>query len=500
MAGQETGKFRAARIPLDYYKRSDRITRWRWRLVVLALLAAGGFAAATLARGQRGSALVSRGPVAAVHAAWDDNCNACHTSFQPLSGENWLKPVLGGAHANDAKCTTCHAGTTHHAAIKPGDEADCAACHHEHRGRDASLVRVADSDCTRCHGDLAAHDQKSKPEYAAAVTRFDKDHHPDFVPKSDPGKLIFNHKRHMTAGLDCGFTPAKITDAAARKDYAENQDHLVQLDCASCHRTDTTDRAGKDGASGAFPPRSPGAYMLPVRYEAQCAACHPLTVERTNPEDKGSGLFAVPHGLQPKAIHDYLEGHYLTEYLKGNTKLFERPVAVRPFPGKLPPEETEQAGKVVKEKVSAAKKVLYSKNTCLECHHGDPDTGVPETIVAPGVPDVWFKHAGFDHSAHRAVSCQECHAQAYPRADKASTTSADVLIPGRDSCLLCHTPAATASGGARSDCVECHRYHNGDAPLAGVGAAARGVSDPLDMHSFLRGGRSTRHPREPTNP
>jgi hypothetical protein len=506
MPPQETGKFRATRIPLDYYKRPDLLSRWKGRFVVLALVAAiGGVSAASLLRSDQGAAFVSRGPVAAVHATWDDNCEACHTSFRPISGEAWLGHALTPGPGSSAKCTTCHAGPPHHAAEKPGDVADCAACHHEHRGRDTSLVRVADDDCTRCHANLAAHTQKSQPEFAAAVTRFDEDHHPEFkLAAPGPGNLKFNHKQHLAAGLDCKFTLAQI-DPTARSWFATQQaepqpNALVQLSCESCHRLDRQDLPKVQGQPGSplqrslVPPRNAGAYFLPISYEGQCAACHPLTIERKNPDDPRSGHLAVPHRLQPQDLRDYLVGHYTAAYLEGNVKLFEQVVTVRRFPGKLPAEETEPARKLIEKKVnSVMEDVLFNRKTCLECHYGEGEAGkvVPRTILPTDVPVVWFPHARFDHTAHRAVSCAACHALAEAKEDRPPEHKVDMQIPGRDTCVQCHAPAAAGSGGARFDCAECHRYHNGDAPLQGVGAAARGVPDDrtMDMHQFLRGGR-----------
>ena len=67
-------------------------------------------------------------------------------------------------------------------------------------------------------------------------------------------------------------------------------------------------------------------------------------------------------------------------------------------------------------------------------------------------------------------------------------------IPGIDNCRQCHAPASVNAnseprGGVRFDCVECHRYHNGERPLQGLGAAQR---DPpparrLGTGEFLRG-------------
>jgi len=66
--------------------------------------------------------------------------------------------------------------------------------------------------------------------------------------------------------------------------------------------------------------------------------------------------------------------------------------------------------------------------------------------------------------------------------------------PRIDNCVQCHAPqsvkAGVVHGGARADCVECHRYHNGEHALQGIGAAARGVPEAqrLDLRQFLSGG------------
>jgi predicted CXXCH cytochrome family protein len=71
-------------------------------------------------------------------------------------------------------------------------------------------------------------------------------------------------------------------------------------------------------------------------------------------------------------------------------------------------------------------------------------------VVPPRIPARWLPHSRFDHGAHRPVACTECHAAA------TSTETRDVLLPRVETCRECHLP----EGGARSGCVECHRYHD----------------------------------------
>src|SRR5207248_7753725 len=98
------------------------------------------------------------------------------------------------------KCIHCHAGRVHHR--NQLDDRSCACCHRDHQGRDHSLVRIPDSDCTSCHADLGNHIQRGPVSLAVNehVTRFAEVPHPAFRSiKTDPGKLKFNHKLHLTA-------------------------------------------------------------------------------------------------------------------------------------------------------------------------------------------------------------------------------------------------------------------------------------------------------------
>jgi hypothetical protein len=144
---------------------------------------------------------------------------------------------------------------------------------------------------------------------------------------------------------------------------------------------------------------------------------------------------------------------------------------VRPIPGKQSDGEMEAAHQHIREQAEAAAKVLFKdKKTCGECHFykGKADQIVPDRIEPTNVPTIWLPHAKFSHIAHRAVQCESCHEGA-----NGSTTSADVLLPGIETCVQCHAPPTRQRGGARFECTECHRYHHGDTPLRGIGTEQR---------------------------
>lgn len=549
MAEEGNTTLRAFHIKLDYFKKVDPLQRWKLRLSGLAALVCAAWLIWGMMAGDAGQLRYSRGPVASAHATWDAQCAACHTPFKPLVSSG--AAALLRQERDDSRCGNCHAGPTHHAVTREGTESGCGDCHREHRGRDASLVRLEDRDCTRCHNDLAASMKEDAPAtFANSVTRFAAGAHPGFrvwdpVHKrrvdsseaTDATRLRFNHKLHLTAGMalagatpnpraNMPFTLDKIADAADRERYRKkgqapqaDNGNLVQLDCASCHQLDGTDvrlnldRLQELPLSPLMPARAPGSHMLPITYENQCRACHPLTLSNA----PGAQAITVPHRLQPDAVRLFLQRSFVARFLTGQPEaLLDTIVPRRPVPGKGGEEDRSAVEKSklraqMERHVYDAERLLYlGKNTCGECHHfANADGSVIEKgmltadrikvgaapgfrIEATAVRDIWFEHARFDHAAHRAVECRACHERAYADVPAASTRSDDVLVPGIANCLECHRSTTGwwgggNSGGARADCTECHRYHHGDAPRAGLGADQRGARQRMPLKDFRTG-------------
>jgi hypothetical protein len=298
--------------------------------------------------------------------------------------------------------------------------------------------------------------------FQSDVSSFSVATHPQFRSiKADPGMLKFNHRLHLSAGITLaeeaasgdrattggalmtlGKIPEPIRKRYQDQQVAKDDAAPVQLQCASCHQPDV-------GA------RNAGAYMLPIRYENQCQACHPLTIERKLADDPKAGYLTIPHRLNPLEIRELLENHYTAQVARGQVGLLEKGV-VRPLPGKLPGVLDATLRGLIDKKVEHAERDLYlGKRLCAECHYvagKAPDL----QIVPTKVPTAWFRHANFNHAPHRAVRCAECHGQA-----EISTNHKDVLISDRDTCIQCHVPTTKNGGaGARFDCTECHSYHN----------------------------------------
>lgn len=508
----DLNKPRHLSLPLDYFKGGNRVHRWKARLGwgVFAFTLGGLLLHWLGSREPHFGA--SPGPVASPHQAWDQTCSACHEPFQVTSSHSWAPP--GMEHATGQSCQSCHAGPAHHVGQTP--ELNCAACHREHQGRDFSLVKMADSHCTQCHVNLADHGGKGKFE---KVSAFAKASHPDFRSiASDPGKIQFNHALHMTPGMavrgegGLGGATMRLKDLPEpyRERYSAMQserspDAPVTLSCRSCHQLEASDfKLSREQASDtgllAASVRSPGAYFQPIGYENQCKACHPLSVSDPTGDKKKS--LTVPHRKQPSELRRWLDDYFTAQAARGIPG-FEETKITRPLPGKKFESPIEpKIKKVVDANVARAVRELYDaplKKNCRLCHTMDEKN---DYAVAPSsIPQVWFEHARFDHMAHRAVDCRECHAKAYGMTTDgkvsadASQVSRDVLVPSMDNCVQCHAAAATRrengvshlAGGVRHDCVLCHQYHHGAQPRAGRGAEARGAGSSRWIQQFLKG-------------
>jgi len=477
-------KTRVARIPLTYYYKNDPVDKTKIALTVVAILGFGAWAAFGLVADPKQH---SPGPVASVHAMWNTQCAACHKDFEPTSGDSFA--LFGGPSRHGiVQCTQCHAGGAHHANLKTTEQA-CASCHREHRGLDAKLTQVADANCTSCHRELTSHvvdasKLATQKAFVATTIRSFVDGHPEFrsLAEPDPGRLKFSHARHMALGQKLATndkerakTLADLPEADRPRYevWAGGADKVIQLQCVSCHESD----------SSAGAPPTAGDYMRPVNFERHCAACH----QQTYAAVADAALETMPHGLAPAQMLKAVKGEILERFLERNAKQVgtaKQPAAAEAdpfgFPGKSKKEETAETAAYLAQHLPQAERML--RDRCLQCHSfpaGSKPSPLESSLVPTEVPSVWLKHASFDHRAHRAMSCLDCHAQA-GAAWKSGTPTLDheqVMIAGYDSCVKCHTPqVAGGTAGARFDCIACHRYHGADKPAGFYDRSFPGLS------------------------
>jgi hypothetical protein len=486
----------------DYFRRPRR--PWAWVRVVLAAVAITGAALALTIDWPRA---YQAGPLSDPHAFLADNCAACHTSAFVTAGR-----LLPG-HENDRAvpdeaCRKCHQAGVHHFAQKrfvgpvgrDGSQSasDCAGCHREHVGG-ASIARLPDMRCTDCHGNLEAAEDK-KPQFESRITSFDGDH-PEFgawrgKPLADPGTLKFNHKVHLELAKNADFA---LSDR--NRWMAGALQRLVDQSCTACHEPDGERR-----------------YMRPINYDRHCGECHPLTVP-------GEPLPRLHHP-GPGESAETVRAELLDRFWKQIAG--QKPAApVAPTESErpavlgrsLPPLSAEEKAKVQKMARDAESHLFdpaggdvlailerpqfHMQSGCAYCHEeqttaatrrdglplykspnirdrwkdatsvlqgGMPfptDRGPPEkrTPNEQAVHDRWFPYSRFSHESHRLLTCVQCHQTPDGKPADESTKTADVLMPNKAICVTCHNRSTT---GVRSDCLECHLYHDRAAEPRGL--------------------------------
>jgi hypothetical protein len=151
-----------------------------------------------------------------------------------------------------------------------------------------------------------------------------------------------------------------------------------------------------------------------------------------------------------------LRGRY-TEFVRDN------PAVLKSQPPDEPPRWISNAasqGPVldnewlwVNGQLQIAERLLFDgANGCRYCHQLEaPRTaGKLPQYVPSRIKPVWFEHSIFSHERHRMLRCSECHDAA------SSSATKDVLLPAIGNCRQCHNSRV----GARTECAECHRYHD----------------------------------------
>ena len=500
----ESAKQRSLRIPLDYYRRGDRLARTKWQLSLAGVVLTAVYVAWLLFGGRGARQQLSPGPVAGVHAAWNDDCQACHQDFRPLRSDSfdWREmPSLTRTNEppSDAKCATCHQEPAHHPAATLAGEMGCANCHQDHRGTAAEIRRAADTQCLECHRSIAKNRRgtSSVDPPIGDVSGFREagdgsPSHPEFRSlEHDPGNIKFNHWLHLQPGIaPLGakqlLSVASI-DGEGRYQRFANAAGLVQLDCSACHE-----------------PGDDGKLMRPIAYDRHCQACHPITV----PTDAEMSL-VVPHGLPADRLGEVVDGLLFrarqSEAAAGSQNLGER--------GELPliPGRTlgnNLAQKIQHDVLGQRQSVFAALQVkCLQCHfegtRPEPPYPAPELfeLLPAKLPRRWLQHARFDHSAHRHTECRTCHQDAYAfeKRDAPQFLSPgslqlagsgiarddqQVMIAGSASCLACHSSSRAASGGARHDCAECHAYHGREEHLDLMGDTHTARNHDLSLVSL----------------
>lgn len=495
-----TGKDRSQRIQIDYYKRRTVIDSWR-RIGVIGGVLFGGlygcYVMATLP-GDRAGNQLSTGPVATVHASFEQECSECHQDFTPLdphAPSHWL-PLLGvdearsGEHL-EAACQKCHQVGPHyrssmHASFASIDQ-NCASCHSDHQGRDHDLTAMSQRQCSQCHADLSEV-VNGEPRYNASVVGFDRSTHGDFrsLAQDDPGQIRFSHHQHMLPGQvapgESGGMTLDRLRVEARSGYrrsGQNDQDMVQLDCSSCHALAGQEfqRSGDDSSS--IDQVMLSGNIAPIDFDQHCSACHSISSGSAS-----SSAIELPHAVAWSRLDSMLAATIQGDRALGTATGSNQPTRSKATLGFGQQRSPQGDGKVTPGELAAARKRVVQQ--CLECHVQPLDTedailAAKDPSAEPLIPRRWLNHGYYDHAAHRQLACRLCHAEADPTGMSTESLKLNfddvdrVMISGIETCQACHRPAGTKApselaqwepsllGGmptwATDQCTLCHRYH-----------------------------------------
>ncbi|RPH77172.1 MAG: hypothetical protein EHM88_18275 [Candidatus Rokuibacteriota bacterium] len=509
--------------------------RWKLILSIAAPALAALWIVAAASRGDQ--RLYLGGPVSTAHAMFESECRLCHgpapsTPVTPASLAAAAAAAPSGFFLKvaDASCTTCHAGPAH--AASETFTPRCASCHIEHLGR-AVLVQIADRHCVQCHGSLETKGGQPSPYHRTIPTLAQ---HPEFaVDVKDAGtvarvrldrpaelhdtaQMKLNHVKHLETNLKGVEELEKAFGEAA----VVKLEGGAQVACTFCHRPDER-----------------GQYLQPIAYAQHCAACHPLHFDGRFPgavvphgtprivraflrgtlSEAFDQCQTIPDGEAGSPIRERCVELDLAKAPPTPAAAGDRPRGLRrgggveappadeprgsrlrgrapePEPAPTPEPDTprgvrlrrggdEEAGDAPRGRRAgrgepptpsswvagqmATLEPRVFKQRCEYCHTVTREADALPQIVSTAITARWLPHARFDHRAHRPVACGECHRAA------TSTETRDVLLPSIATCRECHTPHA----GARTGCVECHRYHDK--------SRERSLDGPLKIHQLLR--------------
>lgn len=369
----------------------------------------------------------SSGEISQPHAHIAQRCEACHTTpFMPTRNE---------------ACLSCHERTPHHVEqplLDAGlfEDFRCGSCHHEHTGK-ASIVRHDEKLCVTCHADMKDVVADSKLENAEHFG----DSHPQFRPTIV--RQVGERKLELRLSLDDKAGLKEEPNLEFPHDTHLKADGIrsptrgdVKLACADCHT-----------------PEPGGGLMAPVSFDQHCHECHQLNIP-------GDVEREAPHGDLTAALNA-VDDYFAAWALRGGypNELAPKVVQLRRRPGQtLTDQERQDALGWAKDMATMASAEMLGYTTCGVCHKAEPTgqgEGAEAWKLAPvNVPHAWFPKSRFSHAQHATQPCSDCHAGV-----EKSGTSADINLPGIETCRECHGGANAGEGQLASTCITCHEFH-----------------------------------------
>jgi hypothetical protein len=429
--------------------------------VMLGSLASQGVLAASI------ETLIMPGKLTSAHAKYEGQCSQCHDR----ANRDRQAALCMNCHKDVAADVRAHAGF--HGRLPAIDSAQCKACHTEHIGRDADIVRLTRPTFDHSKTDFALAGAHAAVDCSAC-------HRPGRKFRETPSGCVDCHKsadpHGGKLGPSCGSCHDTSTWAKARFDHdrtkfvlrdahrsvtcaachAGNRYAGTPTACASCHSPDDVHRGarGPDCASchttiawktSKFDHAGEAHFPL-VGAHAQlgCQACHrtpnlkdPLPrdcVGCHRADDAHATRFGAAcekcHGnsaWQPATFDHARDGRF--ELVGSHAKL---------------------ACNACHTSVIAQQKLATDCNSCHRTNDAHAGRLGTDCARCHGV-DGWRKDVNFDHDLtqyplvglHVAVPCHACHA-----------SPAFKGTPG--DCNGCHQRDDRHQGALGKDCESCH--------------------------------------------
>ncbi len=427
----------------------------------------------------------------ALAAVKDETCLHCHKGLQAhadpgLMASSMPRPSFGEAHL---RAISAQFG-------KPLGR--CAACHVEHLGPQAIIVR-AQTLCADCHAKLD-RSLGSKANVADAGDFFS--FHPQFRPTvvATPGRpdpvltrqwsvAQLDAGRRMREALLPRFDPTRcdgfsigranfrggvhLSDRPDTPPAALIGDnpglvfpHALHMSAKGCVATlarqlgVATDGEGRLGCANCHTPDASGKGFVPVVMERNCQVCHSLVFDTFQGVDR-----KLPHGQPLLVIANMLD------FYKAQAVNLARPSseAERHLPGEAAADRTQALRQIAFTNANsrAAERVraIFSPGgSCYGCHEivKPASSSLIYDVKPVSVQQHFLPRAEFDHRAHMTagMACEQCHAA------RTSRSARDVLTPGIETCRTCHA-GEHAYAAVPSPCITCHKFHATDptAPL-----------------------------------
>ena len=199
-------------------------------IIALMLTVGGG--------GEARDSIIQAGELTGGHANFTSaaGCASCHTAHDEDAGD-WF---LAAFREEDmtGQCVDCHTfggdpRLGHNASFASKAQAtECVMCHTEHKGENANIKVMSDSQCNVCHEQQISNFSTNHPPFSAAF------------PHDRRTSVQFDHSSHLSKH----FTDQRYQERAP-------------ANCTSCHEVDTAARA-----------------VAPASFEKTCATCHSETI------------------------------------------------------------------------------------------------------------------------------------------------------------------------------------------------------------------------------